>query len=144
MQNNINNVIKKIIIENNDNSLFEIEEELEKIENINMLNKDIITEFLFLYEKNPDFDFGMPGALTHFLEKFYGNGYEEKLLKSIKRQPTKHTLWMLNRVINGTCSDEIKKSYIQEMYLIAKNNKLNISLRNLANEYIKFAHITPS
>lgn len=140
MSNNINNIIKEIkenIIKNNDNSLFKIEEEVQKIENINSIDKSIISDFLLLYEENPNFDFGMPGALTHFLESFYKNGYEEKLLESIHRRPTRHTLWMLNRIINGTNTNELKKNYIQELNYIAKNDKLNISIRDLAIEYIE-------
>lgn len=37
----------------------------------------------------------------HFVERFFGKGYEEELIASIQRLPTAHTLWMLNRLING-------------------------------------------
>ena len=139
MDNNINSIMKKIkenIIKNNDKSLFKIEEEVQKLENINNIDNNIISDFLLLYEENPNFDFGMPGALTHFLESFYKNGYEEKLIESIHRKPTRHTLWMLNRIINGTNIKEIKNIYIQELDILAKNEKLNISIRDLAIEYI--------
>ena len=139
MNSNINSIMKKIkenIIKNNDNSLFKIEEEVQKIENINSVDKSIISDFLLLYEENPNFDFGMPGALTHFLESFYKNGYEEKLIESIHRKPTRHTLWMLNRVINSANIKEIKNIYIQELDILAKNDKLNTSIRNLAIEYM--------
>ena len=99
-------------------------------------DKSIISELLSLYEENPNFDFGMPGALTHFLESFYRNGYEEKLIESIHRKPTMHTLWMLNRIINGTNTKEVKKTYIQELNNLAKNHKLDKSIRDLAREYI--------
>ena len=29
-------------------------------------------------ELNPGLDFGTPGPLVHFVEQFYGNGYEQK------------------------------------------------------------------
>lgn len=139
MNSNINSIMKKIkesIMKNDDNSLFEIEEEVQKIKDINNVDKSIISELLSLYEENPNFDFGMPGALTHFLESFYRNGYEEKLIESIHRKPTMHTLWMLNRIINGTNTKEVKKTYIQELNNLAKNHKLDKSIRDLAREYI--------
>jgi len=139
VNSNINSIMKKIkesIMKNDDNSLFEIEEEVQKIKDINNVDKSIISELLSLYEENPNFDFGMPGALTHFLESFYRNGYEEKLIESIHRKPTMHTLWMLNRIINGTNTKEVKKTYIQELNNLAKNHKLDKSIRDLAREYI--------
>lgn len=59
---------------------------------------DIILRFM---EERPDFDFGSPGPLVHYLETFYRRGYEERLCDSVRRRPTAHTVWMLNRVING-------------------------------------------
>jgi hypothetical protein len=59
----------------------------------------VILEFM---EENPVFDFGTPGPLVHFIEKFYGRGYEAELIASVARKPTSHTVWLLNRIINGT------------------------------------------
>jgi hypothetical protein len=66
-------------------------------------------------EEHPSADLGTPGALVHFVERFYGHGYEEKLLESISRRPTQHTAWMLNRVINGTTSPSVKQRYVAAM-----------------------------
>lgn len=52
-------------------------------------------------EAHPDWNFGTPGPLVHFVERFHGQGYERELIASVERQPTSHTLWMLNRLING-------------------------------------------
>ena len=49
-------------------------------------------------EDFPEADFGQPGPLTHFVEGFYKSGYEELLYQSIKRKPTLHTIWMVNRI----------------------------------------------
>jgi hypothetical protein len=59
-----------------------------------------VEPILQLMEEFPDADFGQPGPLIHFVETFYRNGYEELLYQSIKRKPTVHTVWMLNRMIN--------------------------------------------
>jgi hypothetical protein len=63
---------------------------------------DAVDPILRFMEANPALDYGMPGPLVHFVEHFYGSGYERKLVESIERHPTSHTVWMLNRVINGT------------------------------------------
>jgi hypothetical protein len=63
---------------------------------------DAIDPILSLMEENPYMDFGRQGALVHFVEKYYKNGYEEKLLLSLERRPAKHTLFMLNRIIKGS------------------------------------------
>ena len=67
--------------------------------------KSYFTDIFKLMEANPDIDYGMPGPVVHFMEKYYGNGYEEELLESVKRKPTLHTLWMMNRVLND---DDLK------------------------------------
>lgn len=61
-----------------------------------------VEAILRFMEAHPTVDFGTPGPLAHFLETFYGHGYETELLASITRRPTAHTAWLLNRVINGT------------------------------------------
>jgi hypothetical protein len=61
-----------------------------------------VSVILKFMEEYPAFDFGTPGPLVHFIEKFYGRGYEAELFASIARRPTTHTLWLLNRIINGT------------------------------------------
>jgi hypothetical protein len=60
-----------------------------------------VTTTLKFMERNPDLDFGLPGPLVHFAERFHRRGYEQALLESVRRCPTPHTVWMLHRVING-------------------------------------------
>ena len=63
---------------------------------------DAVEPIMRFMEDNPALDFGMPGPLVHFVEMFHRRGYEEKLIDSVNRRPTEHTVWMLNRLINGT------------------------------------------
>src|SRR5882724_375014 len=76
---------------------------------------ETIEPILRFIEQNPTTDFGMPGPLVHFVERFYGKGYEEKLVESVQRKPTSLTVWMLNRVINGTKSPDEKRQLIATM-----------------------------
>ena len=67
---------------------------------------EVVEPVLRFMEKYPSIDYGTPGPLVHFVERFFGKGYEAELLESIKRNPTPHTVGMLNRLINGMKSHE--------------------------------------
>ena len=76
---------------------------------------EAVSHVLRFIEGNPDINYGKPGALVHFLERFYLHGYEDELIASIRRKPTPHTVWMLNRLINGAKSSNIRSHYIDEL-----------------------------
>ena len=81
----------------------------------------ILMDPLFrILEENSDFDFGMPGQIVHALEKHYTKGLEEELFKSLNRKPTFYTLWMLNRILNGTSDTKEKESYMEMLKSILK------------------------
>lgn len=81
----------------------------------------ILMDPLFrILEKNSDFDFGMPGQIVHALEKHYKKGLEEELFKSLNRKPTFYTLWMFNRIINGTSDAKEKECYMEMLKSILK------------------------
>lgn len=81
----------------------------------------ILMDPLFrILEENSDFDFGMPGQIVHALEKHYKKGLEEELFKSLNRKPTFYTLWMLNRIINGTSDAKEKECYMEMLKSILK------------------------
>ena len=92
---------------------------------------EAIQPILRLIEKNPNIDFGKPGPLVHFVEKFYKRGYEEKLVESLKRCSTKHTIWMLNRIINGS-QGASKEYFIKVLEDIIVHS-------NIDNEVLLFA-----
>lgn len=132
MENELNELIGKLekAILNDDfiDEAYNVLEEIEERED----SYDAIQPILVLMEKNPDVDFGSPGPLVHFVEKFYKSGYEEKLLESLKRCPTKHTVWMLNRIINGSQGD-------RKIYFINVLEKV-ITFPNLDNEVVSLAN----
>lgn len=95
-------------------------------------------EFLIrVMEENPDIDFGMPGPVVHFIEQFTETEYVDILLSSLKRKPTSHTLWMLNRIINDPNSKR-KSEYIQVLLSIAKRNDIDTIVKNQAQEYYNY------
>lgn len=96
-----------------------------------------IDGLLMLIEDHPEIDFGMPGPIVHFVEQFFRNGYENKLLQSIRRNPVPHTLWMLNRIINGTSGDE-QALYVDEMKCVLKRSDLDEATKLSAKEFLDF------
>jgi hypothetical protein len=99
---------------------------------------EAVRAILELMESNPDFDFGRPGALVHYVEKYYRNGYEDELLASLARRPTQHTVWMLNRLINGS-EGESKRRYLRVLDGITLDRSLDASVLSLA-EHFKSLH----
>ncbi len=95
--------------------------------------KDAIDPILHFIEDHPQEDLGAPGPLVHFVEQFYGDGYEELLLRSVKRRPTKLTVWMLNRLANGAGSSHERDRYITTMHEIAAGDS---DARVLAQDFL--------
>lgn len=93
---------------------------------------ETVTPILQLMERHPLEDFGVPGALVHFVERYYRRGYEPLLAASLRRRPARHTLWMLSRIINGS---EEKGAYLQLMADIAADPRWKPELRARAQEY---------
>jgi len=116
----------------------QLEERLGSIEDVSWPSSELVEQWisddvgfeavepiLQFMENHPDADLGSPGALVHFSEKFYGQGYgyEEKLLESISRRPVSQTLWMLNRLINGAKVPAVRQRYVDAM-IRAKSHPL--------------------
>ena len=126
----LNSIIQKMEAGMQDNEDFETVmmdcmEEIE--ENYNQL--DSVQPLLRLMERHPLTDFGSPGSIVHFVERFYKKGYEEELLLSLKRMPTLHTVWMLNRLINGTDQAEV---YLELLKEISENASYDKEIREEA------------
>lgn len=99
---------------------------------------DAVEPILRLMERNEDADFGTPGPFVHFVETFYRSGYEDKLLESIRRKPTSHTLWMLNRIVNDVRGKQ-KILYIAAMKDAAKRKDASKQARDLARVFLEEA-----
>jgi hypothetical protein len=80
-----------------------------------------VEPILQFMEKHPTLEYGTPGPLVHFVEDFYTKGYEKKLLESVRRKPTMITVWMLNRVLNGTEEVVKRRRLVRAMRLAASN-----------------------
>lgn len=101
---------------------------------------EAVQPVLELMQKYPLVEFGTPGALTHFIEKFYKENssyYESILQQSVQKQPSIHTLWLLNRVINGT-SAETAQVLIQTLKFIAEDTAEDAAIRMAAESFLQY------
>ena len=97
---------------------------------------EMVDPILRFLESHPDWDFGLPGPLVHFVEKFYRRGYEEELVKSIQRQPTAHTAWMLNRIINGERGTIAKTELIGVMQKATQHPSIDSATLERINHFL--------
>lgn len=130
----LNSIIQKMEAGMQDNEDFEnvmmdCMEEIEEIYN----QLDSVQPLLRLMERHPLTDFGSPGPIVHFVERFYQKVYEEELLLSLKRMPTLHTVWMLNRLINGTDQAEV---YLELLKEISDNTSYDKEIREEALHFL--------
>ena len=70
---------------------------------------DLVAPILDFISKHPEVDFGAPGELVHFVERFYHQGYEELLMESVLKSPTVHNIWMLHRCYNANDPDLVRQ-----------------------------------
>jgi hypothetical protein len=102
---------------------------------------EIVDPILRFMESHPFHDYGSPGPLVHFMELFYGSGYDEKLVQSVRRKPTLHTVWMLNRLINGAKSPGVAQSLLEAMEQAAAHPTADLETMARVAEYLERAKL---
>ena len=100
---------------------------------------ETVEPILRFIEEHPDVDFGSPGPLVHFTERFFGFGYEDRLLESIDRRPIALTAWMLNRVINGTKEPSQRRKFVAAMNDVVSHPLANDETRQRAKRFVERA-----
>jgi hypothetical protein len=86
-------------------------------------------------ERMPTADLGSPGSLVHALEWMRGR-YESELVASIKRLPTPSTVWMLNRILNGTRDSNQRQIYLDWLRFAAEHTTATESVKRDAQRFI--------
>ena len=104
-----------IIDSSNIDTLSSLCEEIARLNKNTPQTSILIEPLVKILERNPDYDFGLPGCMVHSLETYYRAGLEEELVKSINRKPTFYTVWMLNRILNGTTDLQEQKLYFNTL-----------------------------
>ena len=94
---------------------------------------DLVAPILELIANHPEVDFGSPGELVHFVEKFYHQGYEDLLLESVLKSPTVHNIWMLHRCYNDNDPNLVRQ--IQTLVRELKKDKtLDSQVRSMIED----------
>ena len=94
---------------------------------------DLVAPILELIANHPEVDFGSPGELVHFVEKFYHQGYEDLLLESVLKSSTVHNIWMLHRCFNDNDPNLVRQ--IQTLVGELKKNKtLDSQVRSMIED----------
>lgn len=63
--------------------------------------RQFIPNMFEFFEANADKTVGTPGPFVHFIEE--KSDYHELLKESVRRIPTRITIWMVNRILNVVC-----------------------------------------
>ena len=99
---NTNEIIYKIR-----NTNLQSEEDLKKVESVLSIQDKAFREPLCeLLERFPFFNFGNPGNIVRYLERFDNEVYVPLLYDSVRREPTEYNVWMVNRYLNTLDSTE--------------------------------------
>jgi hypothetical protein len=98
--------------------------------------KELIPDVFAFMEANPEVDIGSPGPLVHFVERFYPS-YLEQLIASLERQPTHSTLWMLNRILNSTHTDDLRENLIAVLRSVHSHPKASTIVKSEAAEFLE-------
>lgn len=96
-----------------------------------------VEKLLEFMENNPDIDYGMPGPIVHYMERKCMSDYNDLLYESVKRKPTIHTLWMLNRVINSPDFFDRQK-YISLLEKISVDGNQTEMIKKEASMYLQY------
>lgn len=96
---------------------------------------EAIVPIIRLMEENPKVDFGNPGPLVHFMEKYDAETYDIVVLESIQRKPTVFKLFLFSRIINSV--DEVKRQgYIRILKQLSEEMDTCDDVKTFANELI--------
>lgn len=95
---------------------------------------ELVESVLEIIRTNPAVDFGMPGYLVHFVERFSRKGYEELLISSVKRNPTRHNIWMIHRCFNDK-SNPFHDDFLELIKSIRNDPSTSDEIRNAIDDF---------
>jgi hypothetical protein len=99
---------------------------------------EVVNAVFAVFERLPDSDLGSPGPLIHTIEKV--PGYESRLLESVERHPTPHTVWMINRLLNLPQPRERRKQLLNLLRNAASHPLANTATRERARRFLQWQH----
>lgn len=115
---------------------YETNDILEEIYNCNE-GEEYIQYLINFMRDNPMIDYGMPGPVVHFIEKYPQDKYKIFLLSALNEKPNCHLLWMLNRITN-IANESDRKKYIEVFRIILERKDIDEVIRNDAKGFYEF------
>ena len=112
---------------------FDSEEIMERLEEEGA-GFETVGELLAIIERHPLDDFGMPGAVTRFIEGYYPD-FLPLLIDSVRRCPAMHTVWMINRYLNAKQSRE---ELLGALKAAADDHTADKLIRDTAREFLEY------
>lgn len=79
-------------------------------------------------------ELGAPGPLVHTMEQWRGR-YEKHLVNSVRRRPSIHAIWMINRILNVSPPDT--KDWIDLLAAVASHPLACQSVKDQAVRFIQ-------
>ena len=84
----------------------------------------------------PDADLGSPGPLVHTLEAL--KGYEAELIRSVRRSPSRLSVWMVNRILNTDLPSYTRESYMSLLNEAVTRSDVPRAVREDARDFVSF------
>ena len=95
-----------------------------------------IPDLFAVMERLPNADLGSPGPLVYALERLHG--YEVELARSVRRQPSLLSVWMVNRILNTNLSESVRQSYMALLNEALGHPNASESVREDVRGFIEF------
>jgi hypothetical protein len=89
------------------------------------------------FERHPLEDMGAPGALVHFVERFYP-AYKPLLFASVKTHPSYNSVLMINRILNSCLTDAERREYLSALEIIATSSSAPTEIVTEAQSFIAY------
>lgn len=127
---------KKLVEAILEENFLETSEILDEMYN-NETGEEYVEFLIDFMSDNPNIDYGMPGPIVHFIERYPVEYYLGFLLKAIAKKPNDTLLWMLNRITN--VADNInREKYIDVFKKTAERKDIDAVTKDTALRFYKF------
>lgn len=98
--------------------------------------QEAIQPLLSFMTRQPNLNYGMPGAFVHFIETFSEEVYVDFLIACIRQQPTEYNIWMLRRIMN-TWESPRQEEYVSVMKAALSHANITDSLKETLSDDLR-------
>jgi hypothetical protein len=97
--------------------------------------RDAVPLLFEWFEQHPEEELGSPGPFVHFIEEV--QDYHDLLVSSVERCPTCITVWMVNRLANGTEGQE-RERWVRLLKNVAADPSAEEGARESARRFVEY------